>query len=29
MDTLLLQLPYYVCSLASFLTAGLGVAAVW
>lgn len=29
MDTLLLQLPYYVCALASFATAGLGVAAVW
>lgn len=29
MDALLTQLPYYLCSLAAFATAGLGVAAVW
>lgn len=29
MDALLLSLPYYLCSMAAFLTAGLGVAAVW
>ncbi len=28
-DLLLVQLPYYLCSLAAFVTAGLGVGAVW
>ena len=28
-DLLLVQLPYYLCSLAAFATAGLGVGAVW
>lgn len=28
-DLLLVQLPYYLCALAAFATAGLGVGAVW
>jgi len=28
-ELLLVQLPYYLCSLAAFATAGLGVGAVW
>lgn len=28
-DLLVVQLPYYLCSLAAFATAGLGVGVVW